>query len=307
MLLGVILLGALSLAGCSLAQTTPDEVSIRYSGSDITAEAEVFKKCYNPSESEHGDPGDKVYTYPAGQRTWKFSTVIGSDGRPVVEPGADAPSIQVTAAGSIPLTVSGVITFTPNFTLPAAPGEALQVDCPRLRDFHEKIGRKYGAYLRGEDDTTTTVVEGAEGWTTMLRTYVAAPMEKAIDNTSLGYDAFKLSTDPTTKQQWEDAALKAIPELMSRQAGSDFFRIDSVLLQAPQLPQQMIDGQVAKQTAQQQADAAAIAASAAQACNADCQSYQQNQALNSAINAGKVGITIVQGGSGINVQAPAPR
>lgn len=281
----LLLMAVLALAGCSLAQTTPDEVSIRYSGGALFAEAEVFKKCYGPGESEHGEAGDKVYTYPAGQRTFKFST----------DPGSDSPPFSVTAAGGITLSVSGTITFTPQFQ-----------DCATLQQFHERIGRKYAAYLRGEDDASTQVVEGAEGWTEMLLTYVKDPAERAIDNDSLGYDAFALSTDPATKGKWEQAALADIPKVMATQSGGEFFKIDSVILQAPQLPQQMIDGQIAKQTAQQQADAAAIAATASKACDATCQAYQQSQVLNKAIADGKVQVIPIPQGSPVQVAVPAP-
>lgn len=281
----LLLMAVLALSGCSLAQTTPDEVALRYSGSAMFAEAEAFKRCYNPSESEHGDAGDKVYIYPAGQRTFKFSA----------DPGADAPPFSVTAAGGITLSVSGTITFTPQFQ-----------DCARLRDFHERIGRKYAAYLSAQDDTTTTQVEGIQGWTTMLLTYVKDPAERAIDNDSLGYDAFALSTDPTTKSKWEQAALADIPKVMAQQSGGEFFHIDSVILQAPQLPQQMIDGQIAKQTAQQQADAAAIAANAAKACDQTCQTYQQSQVMNKAIADGKVGVLPIPYGSPV-IANPVPR
>lgn len=281
----VALFVVLALSGCSLAQTTPDEVAIRYTGNNITANAETFVECYGPSASDHGGAGDHVYTYPAGQRTFKFS----------MDPGSDSPPFTVTASGGITLTVSGTITFTPQFQ-----------DCAKLRDFHERIGRKYSAYLKGEDDSTTTVVEGAQGWQEMLLTYVKDPAERAIDNDSLGYDAFALSTDPATKGKWEQAALADIPKVMSQQSGGEFFKIDSVILQAPQLPQQMIDGQIAKQTAQQQADAAAIAATAAKACDATCQAYQQAQVLNKAIADGKVQVVPIPQGSPVQVAIPAP-
>lgn len=293
----------LALAGCgALAQTTPDEVSLRYTGNDITYEAEKFVKCYGPSESERGGLGDHVYTYPAGQRTYEFATLIGPDGKPFQKPGTESSAIQVTALGSIPLLVSGTVTFTPNFT--NADGS---MNCPVLQLFHEKIGRKYGAFLRGEDDSTTEVVEGAEGWSQMLATYVGNPVERALDDATLGYDAFALSTDPTTKASWEAAAVRGIPEIMKKQSGGEFFRIDSVVLQAPQLPQTMVDGQVAKETARQQADAAAIASSAAGACDAACQQYQLNQALTKAINDGRVQVWPVPAGANVQLPAPAPR
>ncbi len=278
------------LGGCgTLANTTPDQVAIRYTGSDITYEAERFVRCYGPSDqAERGGLGDKVYYYPAGQRTFKFSS----------DPGADAPPLTVTAQGGISLTVAGTVTFTPNFTNPDG-----SLNCDNLKKFHEVIGRKFGAYLIA-DDESTEVNETLAGWREMLATYVKDPTDRAIDNASLGYDAFALSTDPASKTAWEQAAVKGIPEVMRQQSGGEFFRVDSVVLQAPQLPQAMVDGQIAKQTAQQQADAAAIAATAAGACNELCQEYQLNQALTKAINDGRVQVWPVPAGSPVVPPVP---
>lgn len=294
-LTGLVLV--LGVASCGVpAQTAPDEVALRYSGNDFVLEAEEFIQCYGPSETGRGGWGDKVYTYPAGQRTFKFATVTMPDGAQVVEPGADAPAIQVTAAGGITLSVNGTVTFTPEFT-----------NCDTLRDFHERIGRKFNAPLEMYDDASGEEAGGLEGWNRMLGVYVKDPVERALDNASLGYDPFQLSTDPTVKTEWEKAALEAIPKVMQSQSGGEFFKIDSVLLQAPKLPQQMIDGQVAKQTAQQQADAAATAASAAGSCDALCQEYQLNQALTKAINDGRVQVWPVPAGANVQLPAPAPR
>jgi hypothetical protein len=284
----LLIAGLFAVSACSLAQTTPDEVAIRYSGSDLFAEAEVFKQCYTPGQSEHGSPGDKVYTYPAGQRTFKFSD----------DPGSDSPPISVTAQGGVVLTVSGVITFTPQFQ-----------DCERLQDFHERIGRKYGAYLRSEDDTSTQVIEGAEGWNTMLATYVKAPMERAIDNASLAYTWDKLTTDPTTKTAWEQAALTAIPQVMREQSGGEFFVVDSVILQAPQMPPDLQDGVRAAERARLAAAAAEIDKQAAANWPGGPQAYQEYQrqlAINRAITDGLVQVIPIPEGSGVNVTIPQP-
>lgn len=302
-ILVLVVMAALGLSGCgTLAITSPDQVAIRYTGSDITYEAERFVRCYGPTDqAERGGLGDHVYYYPAGQRTFKFAS-HNENGQQVLDFGADAPAMTVTAAGGITLTVNGTVSFTPNFSNPDG-----SVNCENLRTFHEAFGRKFGAYLIADDESTPTVDESLRGWREMLATYVKDPTDRAIDNASLGYDAFQLSTDPASKTAWEAAAVKGIPEVMKQQSGGEFFRVDSVVLQAPQLPPAMIDGQIAKQTAQQQADAAVIAATAAGACGPECQQYQLNQAVTKAINDGKVQVWPVPSGNGVVLPAPAPR
>lgn len=284
-LLLALVAGMLLLTGCSLAQTAPDTVAIRYSGGDVVAEAEVFKQCYGPGASEYGAPGDKVYYYPAGQRTLKFSA----------DPGSDLGPLTVTAQGGVQLTVAGTITFTPQFQ-----------NCDTLKDFHERIGRKYGAYVKGEDDEATTVVESLAGWQEMIATYVKDPAERAIDNASLSYSWDKLTNDPATKAAWEKAALEGIPLVMQQQSGGEFFQVDSVILQAPQMPQALQEGLQAQIKAEQQGAAAAAAQTAANSCDAACQQYQQTQALIKAIESGNVPVIPVPVGSPIQVGVPAP-
>ncbi len=290
------LLFSVVLAGCSsLAETKPDQVGIRYSGADWGAEAEVFKQCYAPGIVEYGDPGDKIYYYPAGQRTFKFAS--NPDGS--VQVGADAPAMKVTAARGVELEVAGTVTFTPNF-----------LNCDTLRDFHERIGRKYGASIRAEDDTTTSVVEGLEGWQLMLGTYLRDPIDRAVDNVSLQYEWNMLSSDAATKAQWESQALEAIPEVMRQQSGGDFWTVNSIILQKPTPPASLTAAIEGQETAALNAKAAQTAAEASAACNSACQAYQLNQALIEAMRNGNVPVIPIPSGSAVNLtvpQAPVPQ
>jgi hypothetical protein len=292
------LIATIGLTGCgAVAQTAPDEVALRYSGTDIALEAEKFVACYGPSDVDRGGLGDKVYNYPAGQRTFKFSN----------DPGSDAPPLAITAQGGVTMSVSGVITFVPKFE-----------DCDKLRTFHEQIGRKFGAYTRGEDDYTTAVVESLSGWTSMLNTYVKGPVDKAVDNAALPFTWDKLAGDPESKRLWEEAALAEIPKIMRQQQGlgpndvtGEFFTVQSIVLQRPEIPPNLQAGIEQSERARLNAAAAEIDKQAAAGWPGGPEaytSYQQSQAVNQAIRDGKVQVIPIPAGSPVQVAVPvAPR
>lgn len=265
----------LALAGCSSMETQADEQGIRYEGGIIFAQAPVFKSCQLPSQQTYGDPGDGTYIYPAGQRTLKFSA----------DPGSDSPPITVSAPSPgggqpIVLTVSGVVTFTPNFN-----------DCGIFQAFHEQIGRKFSAYT-------------PEGWAEMIRTYIKDPTDRAADNAALGFDWVQLSSDAAVKTQWEQAVAAALPGMIRQLAGGDYFTINGVLLQRPDLPADVVAAIQRTEAARQEAKTAEqIQAAAANFPGgiAAYQAFQQQQAINDAIRSGNVKVLPVPQGSPIIV------
>lgn len=264
-------------AGCANMETAPDQQGIRYSGGAIFPEAVQFKNCQGPGKQEFGDAGDNTYEYPAGQRTYKFSADPGSDSPPLT---ASAPSPG--GGQPIELTVSGTVTFTPAFD-----------NCDTLRAFHEKVGIKYQAWT-------------PEGWSQMLGVYIKDVADRAIDNEALKFNWVDLTSNADIKAQWEQAVVKAIPELLKTQAGAEFFRIDNVLLQRPDLPGD-IKAQINQtEAARQQANTAEQVKKAAETFPGGVpayQAYQQSQAVNEAIRSGQVKVIPIPQGSPVMVNA----
>lgn len=275
------------LAGCGSMETAPDEQGIRYSGGAIFPQAVTFKNCQGPGQQHYGDPGDNTYAYPIGQRTLKFSTDQGSDAPPITvsapSPGGGQP---------IDLTVSGVITFTPLFD-----------NCDTLRKFHESIGIKYQAWT-------------PDGWAKMLGVYLKDPLDRAADNEALRYDWVALSSNADAKARWEQNVAQALqgtpaqdgqpakPGLTEQLAGGQFFRIDGVLLQRPDLPANVRDAIAQTEAARQQAQTAEQVKQAAQNFPggiAAYQAYLQQQAVNDAIRSGNVKVIPVPQGSPVIV------
>lgn len=269
------LAAALTLTGCANLETLPDQQGLRYSGGALLPEAVEFKNCQGPRKQEFGGPGDNTYLYPAGQRTFKFSADPGSDSGPL---STSAPS----PGGGQPITmgVSGTITFTPRFD-----------DCESLRSFHERIGLKFRAW---EPD----------GWNRMIGTYVKDSADRAIDSESLKSTWMDLTANSEAKTAWERRVVESLPALVNAQAGGDFFKIDNVILQRPELPDNIRSAIADTEAARQQAATADQFKAAAERFPGGptaYQAFQQQQALNKAIAEGKVQVVPVPYGSPVIV------
>ncbi|GAA5053624.1 hypothetical protein HNP84_002823 [Thermocatellispora tengchongensis] len=215
------------LSGCSRVSTQPDEVLLHYAGG--TFEAIKFERCINPSSGATLlGPGDTSYSYPYGQRTFDFS---GSD-------DAESQVISVVSKDNVEMRVAGSATFT------------LNTDCKTLRQFHEKIGLKYGAYLDEDDD----------GWNRMLNFYFKQPLDRAMDAASQEFEWKKLFNDPTIKQQWEARVGQLARQFIKETSGGDYFCNpnyagsgdcgDVVLtIQKPEPPESLINALAAEQAA----------------------------------------------------------
>ncbi|MDH2425132.1 SPFH domain-containing protein [Sphaerisporangium sp. TRM90804] len=234
-LLGVIAVVLLGIvASCSTKiSTAPDEVRLHYAGGPF--EPIKFVKCVNPSSgATFLGPGDTSYPYPFGQRTFDFSGVDDSESKP----------ISIVSKDNVELQVAGSATFT------------LNTSCTTLRQFHEKIGLKYGAYLEDEERTSS-------GWRRMLNFYFKQPLDRAMDAASQEFEWKKLFNDPNAKQQWEQRVGQLARQFIKETAGADYFCQpnfagvgdcgDVVLtIQKPEPPRSLIDALAAEQAAKQQ-------------------------------------------------------
>lgn len=278
-------LAAVALTGCSSMSTRADETGVRYEGGAMFAQAETYKECQGPSKQEYGDPGDRNYIYPAGERTFKFAE------------GGDSGPLQVTAKGGVTLTVTGVVTFTPGWMNPDG-----TVNCDRLRQFHERVGLKFrqAAANAGEDESNAE----DKWWRNWMATYVQQPVDRAADAEALNYDWAQLANDGTTKSEWERKVKEGIPAaIQSLGPDAEFITIRGVLLQKP-IPPNEVTAEVNRN------EAAKLAANTAQTDQQAAlnfpggieayQRYQQQKSVNKAIEEGRVPILPVPQGSDVN-------
>jgi len=230
--LGAALLLLSTLTACSTVNTEPDEKALHYQGGSFTSSK--YKNCVDPSTREWDGPGDKHYKYPFGQRTFAFTG--GDDG--------DSPPITVVSKDNVQLTVTGVATF------------ALNTDCKKLREFHDRIGAKFNAYV-GEGETDKEMLAG---WVKMLNVYMKQPLDKAMDAVSKEYGYSELFTNPRVKEEWEDKVGKLVAQFAEDQSGGDYFCSPSytgtgpcgefsLTIQSPTPPDEIVRALAAQQVA----------------------------------------------------------
>jgi hypothetical protein len=178
------------VAGCTGVSTNPDEVGLTYNAGPVSDTQ--FDVCVNPGNREWDGPGDLHYTYPFGQRTYVFAGE-----------GSESAPISVVTKDNVTMTVSGVATF------------ALNTDCKTIKQFHERIGIKYRAWMENG--------ETGDGWLKMLNTYLKQPLDKAMDAVSKEYGYKQLYSDPKVKEDWESKVAALATQFIKDQSGADFF------------------------------------------------------------------------------------
>ena len=219
-------------AGCTRVSTAPDEVVLHYAGGMF--EANQFERCINPSSgATYLGPGDTSFSYPFGQRTFDFTGSAQAESKP----------ISIVSKDNVQMTVAGSATFT------------LNTDCQTLRQFHERIGLKYAAYL---DDGETS-----SGWVNMLNFYLKQPLDRALDAASQEFEWRKLFNDPNTKQQWEARVGELTRQFIKETAGAEYFCQPnyaghgncgdvSLTIQKPEPPDSLVEALASEQAAKQQ-------------------------------------------------------
>lgn len=276
---------ALVVSGCSGMSTRPDEIGLVYNAGPISSTE--FDICVPPSNREWDGPSDEHFAYPFGQRTFDFS---GAE-------GADSAAITVVSADNVTMTVKGVATF------------ALNSQCEVLREFHERIGLKFSAWM--EDGQTTS------GWSQMLNIYLKQPLDKAMDAVSKEHEYKELYSDPAVKEQWEEKVGDLVTRFVADQAGGSFFCQPSyagtgecgdlaLTIQAPTPPENIQEALTAEQQAVAENNAQKERNETARTrydSFADCKEIlsEENCVLLHGIDSGKVTVIPVPSGAGINV------
>lgn len=220
-------LAALMMSGCSSVSTGPDQAALHYEGGSLSSKK--FVDCVDPSQREYNGPGDNHFVYPANQRVFDFT---GKD-------GSDAGVITVATKDSIQMGVPGLVRFT------------LNTDCAALREFHEKIGNREGAYFDEAD-------KPSQGWRQVLDQFIGRQIDATLDREALAYNWREIYTDPKAKEALDKAVAENLQQLVNANTEGDtqFFNILSVQLQKPEPPQELLAALASEQTAIAEANAA---------------------------------------------------
>ena len=220
--LGIFLIGSL-LTGCGYQNADPDETIIHYSGGPIQHNIK-FEGCVKPGGSKYTGPGDKNYSYPAGQRTYRFDNQ---------NKGAESPAISIVSSDLVEMTVEGTATF--NFT----------TDCEKVRKFHEAIGLKFRNQYPDKNAY----------WPQILESYVKQALDRSMDASAKGLSFRDLYANPDAKKQWEDAVSVMVPQVINGIAGDNYFTDFRLNLQVPQPPAAIKQGFTDRQASVEQNEA----------------------------------------------------
>jgi hypothetical protein len=226
-----VVVAALGLTGCSFADTQPDTVAVHQNGSIlIPTDRTLAKDCVGTSSSAYLGLGDEAFYYPAGQRTYAFSSDNGADHAP----------FEITTSDNQRMTVSGVLTFF------------LNTDCAELKKFHTEVGRKnwagQPAFIAQEGDPFT-------GWDAMLDITLGQPLQAVLNANSQQYKTLDLYKSEVTRTKLEQAVVTSLPASVSKAAGGDYFIRYTLTIQRPVPPKNTIEAleREANATAQKKA------------------------------------------------------
>lgn len=200
------------LTGCSSVSTNSDQQALSYDAGSFSSTS--FQNCVKPNARDWSGPGDDGYVYPAGTRTYTFD-----------DPG-DRAVVDIADKDGQPLTVAGILTFS----LPA--------DCDTLKEFHERIGLKYGASS-----------DGVAQWGELLDDYLGQPLRSAMRDAASGYAWRDLYSNAEVRTEWEEKVKELLPRYVRDLAQGDYFTGFTLLSQVPQ-PGGGLLGQIEEQNTQ---------------------------------------------------------
>jgi hypothetical protein len=199
-------------SGASFADTQPDTVAVHQNGSVlIPTDRTLAEDCVGPSANRYLGLGDEAFYYPAGQRTYSFSS----------DKGADHPPFEIATSDNQRMTVSGVLTFF------------LNTDCTILNKFHTEVGRKNWA-----GQPAFIAQEGAPftGWNAMLDVVLGQPLQVSLGANSQQYKTLDLYKSNTVRTKLEKAVVEALPMAVTKMTGGEYFTRYTLTIQRP-LPQ----------------------------------------------------------------------
>jgi hypothetical protein len=140
--------------------TNPDQVGLHYKGGPFSSK--TYENALKPSKRYTFGPGDKVYLYPDGQRSYDATGGPGAEHAPYTSSSKD----------SVELATPLSVTFE------------LKTDDDTLNAFHKKIGLKYQAYYdEGSKDSTGI----SDGWGNVLEFYIGQSIDQTVDRVLAQY------------------------------------------------------------------------------------------------------------------------
>lgn len=196
--------GLFLLTGCTSVSTEPDQRAVHYEGGSFSSKK--YASYVDSSKKEWFGPGDKVYIYPKGQRSYDATGGAGAEHAPFTSSSKD----------SVELATPMSVTFE------------LKTDEQSLRTFHEQIGIKYHAYTEDGDNADVS-----EGWGRVLDFYMGQSLDATVDRVLAGYDWRQAYNDPAIRLLIQNEVQKDLPILVKSKMQNDYFTNYAVQVQRP--------------------------------------------------------------------------
>jgi hypothetical protein len=214
-----------ALTGCT-TYATPDTSSVGLAYTGGSWDSKAFEKCIPAGGNEAIDNGGDTAYYPQGTRTWAFGNGPGMDSGPILVSTKNQELIQ-----------GGIITFTLDTTCTEWTDAAGTVwPGGPLQKFHETIGRSNAAEFT-EDSTQVP-----QGWRDVLGKFLGGPANRVMDTTAGNYTWQQMYSDPAIVQTFTDQVVKDLPDKIKDATGGDtFFKIISIQVDKPQLPDELMN------------------------------------------------------------------
>ena len=221
----ILVVGAvIALFSVTRFSTQPDQAGLHYSAGPLSNTE--FSKCVEPSSRVWDGPADDHFAYPAGQRFFGFGSAP-TEGAASTE----ADPIVTLTGDPLEVTVRGLASFH------------LNTECDMLRTFHEKIGRNEEAYMNGD--------KISDGWRDVLNTYFGQALQRAVNEASKKHSWSDLYNDPAILAQWENDVKTGLPIYLNQAMNGEYFIVDSVTIQKPELPTELLNSIKNVQVAEQ--------------------------------------------------------
>lgn len=207
--------GALALGGCSTEPPSPDAVGLYYNKG--ASEGYEFDHCTTPGQVDDMTINDEIIWLPINLRTWNIGTNGDQEAAVTVssKPEKDQPS-------GVQVNVYSTTSFYLNTYCDADGGV--------VKDFWEKIGRRYGI----ADDAGLK----DDGWRKMLEQVLVPSLEKATQDVIRGYEADALVGNIGGIRETAQRDISAaFTKELKRLTGADFFCGPSFDRTKPDCPQ----------------------------------------------------------------------
>lgn len=228
----VLFVGSLFMTACSSVNTGPDQVALHYEGGSYTSQK--FKECIDSGTKEFNGPGDKHYVYPSSsnQRVYDFT---GGE-------GSDAERISIGTKDTIQMTVPGVVRFTLDVNCDPIEFKGKKYEGGSLQLFHELVGRRDNAHF-------DEISEPSAGWNIVLDRVIGQPLDATLDREALAFTWREIYTNPEAKEVLDKEVAESLQQQVNEATqGFQFFKIDSVQLQKPEPPAELLQALASEQT-----------------------------------------------------------